>query len=294
MASSTPDTRADSVEDVSITNTSVNQSQDNPLEESEEVLGVSIHRCSPLQPHRLLQHPLVKIHIVDGESGLYVSSTSRKTSKAVSTRLNYVAPTATQACSLNKKKPIPVWEEMITIKELTTASLAPSTILFFEVVDFSPAKRDAPGWHYIAWAFLKVCSPFDVFTCFFAVCVLVRSVGVSVISISPVHFFLVYSFPVCFFPVTPFLFTSLFCFFPVYFFPVYFFSVYFSPFYCSPVHFSPVYFFPVYVSPVYVSLVYFFAVYCFPVYYFSVTFFPVYFFLFTAVLFTVYFSWKHV
>jgi jouberin len=47
---------------------------------------------------------------------------------------------------------------MITIKELTTASLAPSTILFFEVVDFSPAKRDAPGWHYIAWAFLKVFS----------------------------------------------------------------------------------------------------------------------------------------
>ena len=50
------------------------QQNEVPLEEAKEVLGVTVHRSSSLQPHRLLHHPLVKVHVVEGDSGLYAES----------------------------------------------------------------------------------------------------------------------------------------------------------------------------------------------------------------------------
>ena len=60
---------------VSTTESSSNlQLNEAPLEIAKKVLGVTVHRSSSLQPHRLLQHPLVKIHVVEEDSGLYAKS----------------------------------------------------------------------------------------------------------------------------------------------------------------------------------------------------------------------------
>lgn len=55
---------------------------------------------------------------------------------------------------------IPEWEETVTFNENTSHIIKPSTVLFFEIVDFvdvshSDAENASVGWHRIAWAFLK-------------------------------------------------------------------------------------------------------------------------------------------
>jgi len=55
---------------------------------------------------------------------------------------------------------IPQWEETLTFNENSSRIIKPSTIFFFEVIDFidscnSDTEYSSIGWHRIAWAFLK-------------------------------------------------------------------------------------------------------------------------------------------
>ncbi len=55
---------------------------------------------------------------------------------------------------------IPEWDEILTFNESTSYIIKPSTVIFFEIVDFidssnSNADYTSVGWHHVAWAFLK-------------------------------------------------------------------------------------------------------------------------------------------
>lgn len=55
---------------------------------------------------------------------------------------------------------IPEWEETLTFNESTSYIIKPSTIFFFEIVDFVDSTHTedeyaSVGWRRIAWAFLK-------------------------------------------------------------------------------------------------------------------------------------------
>lgn len=62
---------------------------------------------------------------------------------------------------------VPEWEETLTFNETTSYIVKPSTIFFFEVVDFVDSSHSeddyaSVGWRRIAWAFLKPFGSNDV------------------------------------------------------------------------------------------------------------------------------------
>ncbi|XP_042744402.1 jouberin isoform X1 [Lagopus leucura] len=137
------------------------------------VLGVYIHRSDRLKTD-LVSHPVVKIHIVDQKSGLYVKKEHRER-KAVSSneeeQIDHILPIMTQPYDFRQfKSTVPDWEEQIIFNErfnyfIQNTEESPQVILFFEILDFlsmdevrvnSDAQIQDCGFRKICWAFLKL------------------------------------------------------------------------------------------------------------------------------------------
>ncbi|KAI1240934.1 hypothetical protein IHE44_0009384 [Lamprotornis superbus] len=137
------------------------------------VLGVYIHRSDRLKIDHLVSHPVVKIHIVDQRSGLYVKKdySKKEDSSYKREEIEHILPIMTQPCDFRKSKStIPEWEEQVIFNECFTYFIQnteenPQVILFFEVLD-SPSVHELRAssdveiqeCHYrkICWAFLKL------------------------------------------------------------------------------------------------------------------------------------------
>ncbi|XP_010705622.1 jouberin isoform X1 [Meleagris gallopavo] len=137
------------------------------------VLGVYIHRSDRLKTD-LVSHPVVKIHIVDQKSGLYVKKDHRER-KVVSyyeeEQIDHILPIMTQPYDFRQfKSTVPEWEEQIIFNErfnyfIQNTEESPQVILFFEILDFlsmaevrvnSDAQIQDCGFRKICWAFLKL------------------------------------------------------------------------------------------------------------------------------------------
>uniref|UniRef100_A0A8D2MRW1 Jouberin n=1 Tax=Zonotrichia albicollis TaxID=44394 RepID=A0A8D2MRW1_ZONAL len=106
------------------------------------VLGVYIHRSDQLKIDHLVSHPVVKIHVVDQRSGLYVKKDySKKVDSSYEQgEIEHILPIMTQPCDFRKSKStVPEWEEQVIFNERFTYFLQnteenPQVILFFELV----------------------------------------------------------------------------------------------------------------------------------------------------------------
>ncbi|NXI04962.1 AHI1 protein, partial [Pachycephala philippinensis] len=137
------------------------------------VLGVYIHRSDRLKIDHLISHPVVKIHIVDQRSGLYVKKdySKKEYSSYEQEETEHILPIMTQPCDFRKSKStIPEWEEQVIFNERFTYFIQnteenPQVILFFEVLDSlrmnevrASSDVQVQEGHYrkICWAFLKL------------------------------------------------------------------------------------------------------------------------------------------
>ncbi|XP_044531379.1 jouberin [Gracilinanus agilis] len=138
------------------------------------VLGVYVHRADRLRTDFMISHPMVKIHVIDQNTGLYVKK--EHSNRAVSSfyeqeRVENVLPIMTQPYDFKHfKSRLPEWEEQIVFNErfsyfLQESEESPKVILFFEILDFlsmdeakanSEVQVQERGFRKIAWAFLKL------------------------------------------------------------------------------------------------------------------------------------------
>uniref|UniRef100_A0A8B9MTG9 Jouberin n=1 Tax=Accipiter nisus TaxID=211598 RepID=A0A8B9MTG9_9AVES len=107
------------------------------------VLGVYIHRSDRLKTDLLVSHPMVKIHVVDQRSGLYVKKdhSKRKVSSYYEQeQIEHILPIMTQPYDFRQSKStIPEWEEQVIFNEcfsyfIQNTEESPRVILFFELV----------------------------------------------------------------------------------------------------------------------------------------------------------------
>ncbi|KAG8510881.1 Jouberin, partial [Galemys pyrenaicus] len=138
------------------------------------VLGVYIHRTDRLKSDFLISHPMVKIHVVDENTGQYVKKDDSErpvSSYYEKEGVNYILPIMTQPYDFKQlKSRLPEWEEQIIFNEnfsylLRDVDESPKVILFFEILDFlsmdeirnnSEVRNQECGFRKIAWAFLKL------------------------------------------------------------------------------------------------------------------------------------------
>nr|XP_010299598.1 PREDICTED: jouberin [Balearica regulorum gibbericeps] len=138
------------------------------------VLGVYIHRSDRLKTDLLVSHPMVKIHVVDQRSGLYVKKdhSERKVSSYYEQeQIEHVLPIMTQPYDFRQSKStVPEWEEQVIFNErfsyfIQNTEESPRVILFFEILDFlsmdevranSDVQIQECGFRKICWAFLKL------------------------------------------------------------------------------------------------------------------------------------------
>ncbi|XP_074640564.1 jouberin-like isoform X2 [Tubulanus polymorphus] len=144
-----------------------------PIPDEGKVLGVNIHRTDKLKTDLSVSHPLVRVHVVNSETGTYLpkQSSGRPVTSYYETQndhVNFVLPMMSQPYDFKKhQSTIPVWEELILFNENYNYFLneESNVILFFELLDFltmNQAKErydyvgQDGGWHHIAWGFLKL------------------------------------------------------------------------------------------------------------------------------------------
>lgn len=128
------------------------------------ILSVYIHKSDSLDSNVYLQHPLVKISLLDQDTGMYLSksSKSRKVTYAHDpVTISYIMPIITKPFSLNENKTkAPIWDEQLVLNELYTHILKPKTLIFFEIIDFVTNVKALEvypdGWNKIAWSFLRL------------------------------------------------------------------------------------------------------------------------------------------
>ncbi|XP_055982182.1 jouberin [Sorex fumeus] len=154
-------------------------SQDSPVSpkyslDDDLVLGVYIHRTDRLKSDFLISHPMVKIHVVDVNTGQYVKKDESErpvSSYYEKESVDYILPIMTQPYDFKQlKSRLPEWEEQIIFNENFTYLIrdsdeSPKVILFFEILDFlsmdeirnhSEVRNQECGFRKIAWAFLKL------------------------------------------------------------------------------------------------------------------------------------------
>ncbi|XP_059033468.1 jouberin isoform X3 [Mustela lutreola] len=138
------------------------------------VLGVYIHRTDRLKSDYMISHPMVKIHVIDENTGQYVKKADSErpvSSHYEKENVDYILPIMTQPYDFKQlKSRIPEWEEQIIFNEnfpylLRDFDESPKVILFFEILDFlsmdeirnnSEVQHQECGFRKIAWAFLKL------------------------------------------------------------------------------------------------------------------------------------------
>lgn len=144
------------------------------LVDDDLVLGVYIHRTDRLKSDFLISHPMVKIHVIDENTGQYVKKDDSERPVASyyeKENVDYILPIMTQPYDFKQlKSRLPEWEEQIIFNEnfpylLRGFDESPKVILFFEILDFlsmeeiknnSEVQNQECGFRKIAWAFLKL------------------------------------------------------------------------------------------------------------------------------------------
>ncbi|KAM8810364.1 jouberin [Eudromia elegans] len=142
--------------------------------DDDRVLGVYIHRTDRLKTDLLISHPMVKIHIVDQRTGLYVKKnhSKRKVSSYYEQEgIEHILPIMTQPYDFKQfRSTLPEWEEQVIFNEcfsyfIQNTEESPKVILFFEILDFlsmsevranSEVQIQECGFRKICWAFLKL------------------------------------------------------------------------------------------------------------------------------------------
>ncbi|KFO87913.1 Jouberin, partial [Buceros rhinoceros silvestris] len=137
------------------------------------VLGVYIHRSDRLKTDLLVSHPMVKIHVVDQRSGLYIKKdhSTRKASSYEQEQTEHVLPIMTQPYDFRQlKSTVPEWEELVVFNErfsyfIQNTEESPRVILFFEILDFlrmdevranADVQIQECNFRKLCWAFLKL------------------------------------------------------------------------------------------------------------------------------------------
>ncbi|XP_025975762.2 jouberin isoform X4 [Dromaius novaehollandiae] len=155
------------------------------------VLGVYIHRTDRLKTDLLVSHLMVKIHIVDQRTGLYVKKNHREKNSQISKyleakmrknkrkvssyyeqeQIEHILPIMTQPYDFRQfRSMLPEWEEQVIFNEhfnyfIQNTEESPRVILFFEILDFlsmsevranSEVQIQECGFRKICWAFLKL------------------------------------------------------------------------------------------------------------------------------------------
>ncbi|XP_071808073.1 jouberin-like isoform X3 [Asterias amurensis] len=163
-------------EDAEGTKKKKKKKQKKPIQDDGRVFGVTVHRSDRLKTDLYIAHPLVRVHIIDSDTGTYVKKS--KLDRAVTSyyenqnaKVDYILPVLTQPFDFKKRKSmIPCWNEQVIFNEsylylIQTEETYPKVIVFFELLDFvsmnvaatkTKALKGEGGWHRIAWGFLKV------------------------------------------------------------------------------------------------------------------------------------------
>ncbi|XP_041828331.1 jouberin isoform X4 [Melanotaenia boesemani] len=150
------------------------ETSEKPTFDDNLVLGVFIHRTDPLKTHLMISHPMVKIHVVDENTGQYVKKEDchrHVSSFYEGEKVDHILPIMTQPFDFKKNKSIiPEWQEQIIFNErfgyfVQQNNESPKVILFFEILDFVTMEearanidvdKHERGFRKIAWAFLKL------------------------------------------------------------------------------------------------------------------------------------------
>ncbi|KAM9708599.1 jouberin isoform 1-T1 [Menidia menidia] len=150
------------------------EEQQKPVFDDSLVLSVFIHRTDRLKTHLMISHPMVKIHVVDDNTGQYVKK--EHSHRPVSSfyegeKVDHILPIMTQPFDFKKNKSIiPEWQEQIIFNErfgyfVQESDQNPKVVLFFEILDFVSMEearanvdvdKHERGFRKIAWAFLQL------------------------------------------------------------------------------------------------------------------------------------------
>uniref|UniRef100_A0A8B9PBF4 Jouberin n=1 Tax=Apteryx owenii TaxID=8824 RepID=A0A8B9PBF4_APTOW len=167
-------TKKVAAENVEEMNSSEISTQSKFVFDDDLVLGVYIHRTDRLKTDLLVSHPMVKIHIVDQRTGLYVKKNHSKrkvSSYYEQERIEHILPIMTQPYDFRQfRSTLPEWEEQVIFNErfsyfIQNTEESPRVILFFEILDFlsmnevranSEVQIQECGFRKICWAFLKL------------------------------------------------------------------------------------------------------------------------------------------
>ncbi|XP_041358926.1 jouberin-like [Gigantopelta aegis] len=143
------------------------------IEDDGRVLSIIIHRTDKLKNDFNILHPLVRVHVVDMNTGYYLAKQHKDrpvTSyyEIQNEQLIHILPIMTQPFDFKLHRSVlPVWEDLLVFNENFNyfVSEESNVILFFELLDFVSMNaaarkynnvKNEGGWHRIAWAFLKV------------------------------------------------------------------------------------------------------------------------------------------
>ncbi|KAI8904729.1 WD40-repeat-containing domain protein [Gorgonomyces haynaldii] len=126
---------------------------------------INIYRTDSLVSHAYLRHPLVKIHIIDLDTGEYLkkSDPERPVTKVNEpAHINYILPVITKPFDLHHNHTkTPIWNESMVLNESFLHLTRPNVLILFEILDFIThikATKSDP-WHRVCWGFLKVVGP---------------------------------------------------------------------------------------------------------------------------------------
>ncbi|XP_019875375.2 jouberin-like [Aethina tumida] len=134
----------------------------------DQIVSIIIHKTEKLLIKSFLIHPVVKIHIVDANTGKYFMKSDKSRSVVFyyeNQETDYIQPVMTHFYNLQEKRTLyPSWEERITINEDFNYLASTNVMYFFEILDFFTMsqshnqnlhKASFKGWHKICFAFLK-------------------------------------------------------------------------------------------------------------------------------------------
>ena len=135
------------------------------------VFGVFVHYSDCLKLNLHVMHPLVKVSIINLETGELVAKSHKRqkvSSYYETENVKHVVPLMTQPFEFRHRKSIvPRWEELLLFNDDFDyfVSLGPKLGVFFEILDFVSMSAvtnnqvgkglGQGGWHHVAWAFLK-------------------------------------------------------------------------------------------------------------------------------------------
>ena len=160
--------------------------------EVDDVLSILVTGMDNLVDDPIVVHPLVRIHVVDVNTGRYLQRVKRKGQKFESAttqferqtvfplqketakrqankKLNFIPPVCTLPWRLSGVRGAnPQWQEQVHILESYTTILNHNALILIEVLDFGPTvpikeAREGGGYHRIAWGFLKTRGANDQF-----------------------------------------------------------------------------------------------------------------------------------